>query len=194
MEEIANQYKDMAIGDQEEDLIFEDEPLEDEGGSVIGDVSPIVGTVITDRMVKFPVLRDLMASLWRSGKGHVGRFCPLVYENIYVDTNQQYGVSLRAGGGGKACWGGDKWLVPEGSRDGSMAVREDGERAGPSRQGWELSLAGNIKSRTEDEETTVVDGTSGDPKRRRTWEEDSGERDEGKTWPWTTQKPERGRV
>ncbi|CAH9059444.1 unnamed protein product [Cuscuta epithymum] len=126
--------------------------------------------------------------------GHVGRFCPLVYENIYVDTNQQYGVSLRAGGGGKACWGGDKWLVPEGSRDGSMAVREDGERAGPSRQGWELSLAGNIKSRTEDEETTVVDGTSGDPKRRRTWEEDSGERDEGKTWPWTTQKPERGRV
>ncbi|CAH9114720.1 unnamed protein product [Cuscuta epithymum] len=69
MEETANKYKDMAIGNQEEELVFEEETLEEEGDLAEQEVYPVVGTVITDKMVKFSSLQNLMASLWRPGKG-----------------------------------------------------------------------------------------------------------------------------
>ncbi|CAH9132974.1 unnamed protein product [Cuscuta epithymum] len=40
MEEIANKYKDMTIGDQEKELVFEEEMLEEEGDSAEREVVP----------------------------------------------------------------------------------------------------------------------------------------------------------
>ncbi|CAH9144427.1 unnamed protein product [Cuscuta epithymum] len=40
MEKIANRYRNMAIGDHEEELIFEEDPLEEEGDSAKREVVP----------------------------------------------------------------------------------------------------------------------------------------------------------
>ncbi|CAH9061490.1 unnamed protein product, partial [Cuscuta europaea] len=65
---LTNTIINMVIGGEEEELVFDEETDEEEKSERI-EIYPVVGMVITDRMVKFLVLRDLMASIWRPGKG-----------------------------------------------------------------------------------------------------------------------------
>ncbi|CAH9103499.1 unnamed protein product [Cuscuta europaea] len=69
MEDIAEQYNNMAIGGDEGEIILDEETAGEEEGSVRSANFPVVSTLLTDKMVKFNVFRDLMASIWRPGKG-----------------------------------------------------------------------------------------------------------------------------
>ncbi|CAH9052882.1 unnamed protein product, partial [Cuscuta epithymum] len=88
MEDIADKYKDMTIGDKDEEIVFEEEPVDDVEASADEETFLVVGTVITDRMVKFPVFRNLMAQLRRPVIGHADKFCLLTYENKTVETTK----------------------------------------------------------------------------------------------------------
>ncbi|CAH9081571.1 unnamed protein product [Cuscuta epithymum] len=326
MEEIANKYKDMVIGDQEEELVFEEEALEGEDGLGKQELYPVVGTVITNKMVNFSALRNLMASLWMPGKGisikaidekrymftfyhpidmkrvledgpwifeqnllvlralqpgdvplsvplneakfwvqvhdipydfmnlsvarrignfvgtfvnwekpwydkkwkpymrvracldvgkpmkigttlrkgrgegywvdfkyeklpsfcfscgiigHSDRFCPLVYEKDGTDTIRPYGIHLRAGGGGKARQErGNKWIISDGPEEESRAAREEGGSSGPGRKNWGIASVSASKGGGGNTDATAMEDKSGEPKRRRTWEE-SGVAGEG---------------
>ncbi|CAH9134383.1 unnamed protein product [Cuscuta epithymum] len=68
MDDVVNQYKQMAIGDDKEEVIFDEE--EDGEESVKSSTEfPVVGVILIDRKIKFQFFKELMASLWRPVKG-----------------------------------------------------------------------------------------------------------------------------
>ncbi|CAH9147394.1 unnamed protein product [Cuscuta epithymum] len=69
MDEIANKCRDMVIGNREGELVVDDEVFEEEEDSTKQEAYPVIGTVITNKMVRFSALRELMVSLWMPVKG-----------------------------------------------------------------------------------------------------------------------------
>ncbi|CAH9072070.1 unnamed protein product [Cuscuta epithymum] len=68
MESVVDRYKQMAIGDDEEELNLDEGEIE---GSPVEEAAigfPVIGQVLTDRKVKFPDLKETMLTLWRPGK------------------------------------------------------------------------------------------------------------------------------
>ncbi|CAH9086763.1 unnamed protein product [Cuscuta europaea] len=69
MEEMVNKCYNMALQGDEDELVL-DEEIDGEVDALIRIATfLVVGTILTDKMVKFSVFRDLMTSLWRSRKG-----------------------------------------------------------------------------------------------------------------------------
>ncbi|CAH9087432.1 unnamed protein product [Cuscuta europaea] len=69
MESVVDKYRRMALAEEEDDLDLDDT----EEGEVPKEESkpgfPVVGVLLTDRKIRFPVIKEMMASLWRPGKG-----------------------------------------------------------------------------------------------------------------------------
>ncbi|CAH9055008.1 unnamed protein product, partial [Cuscuta epithymum] len=62
----------MGLGHSEEELVLddEDEAEKDPGAaSKAVETFPVIGTILTDKVIKFQFFRDRMASLWFPGKG-----------------------------------------------------------------------------------------------------------------------------
>ncbi|CAH9072072.1 unnamed protein product [Cuscuta epithymum] len=117
MESVVDRYKQMAIGDDEEELNLDEGEIE---GSPVEEAAigfPVIGQVLTDRKVKFPDLKETMLTLWRPGK----------------DMSVKEIGEKRAGSGVRTSpTGGHNWLL-EGSSSsarmggGSGASKSDGK-------------------------------------------------------------------
>ncbi|CAH9109675.1 unnamed protein product [Cuscuta epithymum] len=59
----------MAIGEDKEELVFDDEEDGEQPTNKGKAIFPVVGMVLTDRKIKFQFFKELMASLWRLVKG-----------------------------------------------------------------------------------------------------------------------------
>ncbi|CAH9125829.1 unnamed protein product [Cuscuta epithymum] len=68
MEDVLHQYKQMAIGDDKEEVFFDEEEEGDESSKGKAEF-PVIGIILTDRKIKSQYFKELMASLWTPVKG-----------------------------------------------------------------------------------------------------------------------------
>ncbi|CAH9080776.1 unnamed protein product [Cuscuta epithymum] len=68
MDDVVHQYKHMVIGDDKEEVFFDEEDEGEVSHKGTADF-PVVGVILTDRKIKFQIFKELMASLWRHVKG-----------------------------------------------------------------------------------------------------------------------------
>ncbi|CAH9121573.1 unnamed protein product [Cuscuta epithymum] len=70
MEEVVFQYKKMAIGEENNNLNFDDDDEEDGEFDTAekGAKFPVMGIFLTDQKINFQALKDLLASIWRPSK------------------------------------------------------------------------------------------------------------------------------
>ncbi|CAH9125514.1 unnamed protein product [Cuscuta epithymum] len=59
----------MKISEETEELDLDEEVVDEDAAMEIRPTFPVVGAVLTDRRIKFQIFKNLMASLWRPGKG-----------------------------------------------------------------------------------------------------------------------------
>ncbi|CAH9120552.1 unnamed protein product [Cuscuta epithymum] len=59
----------MAIGKENNNVNFDDEEDGVCDSTAKEAAYPVVGVVVTDRKIRFHALKDLLASIWRPGKG-----------------------------------------------------------------------------------------------------------------------------
>ncbi|CAH9143471.1 unnamed protein product [Cuscuta epithymum] len=112
--------------------------------------------------------------------GHSNRFCPLVYEKDVANTIKPYGVSLRAGGEARLERE-SRWIIPDGSGEGSKSTRKEGGSSGPGRKTWGFPSASNSMDGEDNTTAAAMEDKSGEPKRRRTWEVSGEAGEEGET-------------
>ncbi|CAH9110698.1 unnamed protein product [Cuscuta epithymum] len=68
VDKLTVQFEGIGLGSPGDDLLLDegDEADIDSGAAEKGvEAFPVVGTILTDKVVRFQALRDLMASLWR---------------------------------------------------------------------------------------------------------------------------------
>ncbi|CAH9110900.1 unnamed protein product [Cuscuta epithymum] len=123
MDSVVDWYKQMAIGDDEEELNLDEGEVESSPVEEAAIGFPVIGQVLIDCKVKFPDLKKTMLSLWRPGKDN---FCPLNYEEGLV-LEKRFGPQLRAGSGvNTSPIGGHSWLL-EGSSSSNRTGGGPGE-------------------------------------------------------------------
>ncbi|CAH9118929.1 unnamed protein product [Cuscuta epithymum] len=69
MDSVVDWYKQMAIGDDEEELNLDEGEVESSPVDEAAIGFPVIGQVLIDCKVKFPDLKETTLSLWRPGKG-----------------------------------------------------------------------------------------------------------------------------
>ncbi|CAH9135768.1 unnamed protein product [Cuscuta epithymum] len=145
----------MAIGEDKEELVFDDEEDGEQPTNKGKAIFPVVGMVLMDRKIKFQFFKELMASLWRLVKGV---------------SIKEIGEKRPGGGVKTSPTGGNKWLI-EGSSNTCMRLPQRSDSQDTDKQGWKETTTGTgIGSIKEGNSVSPEEG-SGEQKRRRNWEE-----------------------